>query len=141
MNNQQAWQLVFLGAMALAIVVMAAIQVGAVIYAIRLARRAERLVSQVEREIMPIMSRLTIISDDAARATSLAVAQVERADRLFADISQRVERAMVLIETTLAAPAREAVAIISGIRAALAALRGSHGSARSADDEDALFIG
>lgn len=139
--NTQTWQLVFLGSTALAVVVMAAIQVGAVIYAVRLARRAERLVSQIEQEIVPIISRLAVISDDAARATSLAVAQVERADRLFADLSQRVERIMVLIETTLTGPAREGMAIISGIKAALAALRGPRGRARSADDEDALFIG
>lgn len=141
MNSAQGWQLVFLGATALAVVVMAGIQVGAVIYAMRLARRAESLVSRIENEVVPLMNRLTAIGDEAARATSLAVAQVERADRLFADLCVRIDRLMALVEATLAAPAREAMAIFTGIQAALAALRGVSGAARSADDEDALFIG
>ena len=138
------WTLGFLGAIAVATVLMAAIQVGAVIYASRLARKVQRISEQVEAEIKPLFTTLNQISVDAARAASLAAAQVERADRLFADVSLRVEQTVTALQNSIVAPARQGVALINGIRAALAALRAfrNHARARSrSEDEDALFIG
>ncbi len=140
------WAQVFLGAIAVAAVLMAIIQIGAVVYAGRLARRVDRLADQVEQEIRPLFATLTAITRDAARATSLAATQVERADRLMTDFSQRAEQTMTAVQSAVVAPARHGLAIMGGVRAALAALReprerpASTTSARGEEDDDALFI-
>ena len=141
------WSTVFLGIIALAVSVMAAIQVGIVIYGGRLARRVDALTTQVEREIKPLLVHLTTIGEEAARASTLAAAQVERVDRLFADVSLRVEETAHAVQSAIVAPAREGLALISGVRAAFDAVRGmrqaSSAPARAAshDDDDPLFIG
>lgn len=139
------WAEIFLGAIALATVVMAAIQVGAILYAGRLAMRVDRMIDRVEQELRPLFATLTTISQDAARATALAVTQVERADHLMADFTQRAEQTMALVQHAVVTPARHGVAIFGGIRAALAALLEVRSKAAPAgrgrsDEEDALFI-
>jgi len=141
------WSTVFLGVIALAVTVMAAIQVGIVVYGGKLARRVDALTTQVEREIKPLLAHLTTIGEEAARASTLAAAQVERVDRLFADVSLRVEETAHAVQSAIVAPAREGLALISGVRAAFDAIRGTRqGSAAPSratahDDEDPLFIG
>jgi len=140
------WTPIFLGVIAVAVAVMAAIQVGAIIYGARLAQRVDRLTSQVEGELKPVLSNLQTVSAEAARASALAAAQVERADRLFADVSRRVEEAVTVVQEAVVTPAREGLAIVAGLRAAIGSLRESRDallgrrSSRS-DDEDPLFIG
>ena len=87
-----SWSLVFLGAIALATLTMAVVQVGIIVYAARLARRVGRLADQVEQDLKPLLDRLNEMSGEAARASSLAVAQVERADQLFAHFAAPIER-------------------------------------------------
>jgi hypothetical protein len=62
---------VFLGVIAVAVLVMAAIQVAAVVVALRLARRIDRFADRVEQDIRPIVASLQALTADAARATSL----------------------------------------------------------------------
>ena len=62
---------VFLGIIAVAVLIMAAIQVAAVIVAVRLARRVDRFADRVERDIRPIVASLQALTADAARATSV----------------------------------------------------------------------
>ena len=138
-----AWSEFFLGVIALATLAMAVVQVGVLVAAGLLARRVSRLVSQVELEIKPIFAHLNVIGRDASRAAALATAQVERVDRMFADLAQRLEHTMGVVQATLAIPAGEGRAIVSGVRAALHALReGRRGRMRRprGEDEDALFI-
>jgi hypothetical protein len=135
--------IVFLGVIALATLVTAGVQVGVVIFALRLAKRVDALASQVEHEIRPLVANLTEVSQNGVRASSLAAAQVERADRLFADLTRRVDETITLVQTAIIGPAREGRAIISAVRAAVAAfreLRAARARARI-EDEDALFIG
>jgi hypothetical protein len=134
---------IFLGVIALATLVMAAIQVGAIVFAARVAKRLDRLADQVEHEIKPLLVNLTEVSQNAVRASLLAAAQVERADRLFANVTERVDETFTLVQTAIIAPAREGRAIISAVRAAVAAFRQLRAArARSRmEDEDALFIG
>lgn len=141
MNSDAA--IVFLGVIALATLVMAGVQVGVVVFALRLAKRVDALANQVEHEIKPLVANLTEVSQNAVRASSLAAAQVERADRLFADLTRRVDETITLVQTAIIGPAREGRAIISAVRAAVAAfreLRAARARAR-VEDEDALFIG
>ena len=85
------WGGVFLGVIALAVTVMAVVQVGVIVFGARLARRVEQLVVQIDRDIKPLVANLNVMSQEAARAAELATAQVQRVDQLFGDIASRVE--------------------------------------------------
>jgi len=62
---------VFLGIIAVAVLVMAAIQVAAVVIAARLARRLDRFADRLEQDIRPVVASLQALTADAARATSV----------------------------------------------------------------------
>src|SRR5688500_16227684 len=98
---------------------MATIQVGAIVFASRLARRVERLTAQVEQDIRPLIGRLTDISNEAARTAALAAIQMERIDTLVADLSVRVEQTVTVVQNAIIAPAREGFALFSAVRAAV----------------------
>ena len=136
---------VFLGVIAFAVLVMAAIQVGAVVAAARLAKRVDRLAAQIERDIRPVVQNLNAMTSEAARAAALATTQVERADQMFAELAHRVDFTLNALQTRVFGPAREGVALLAGLRAALAAFRDLRESGRrrpsAVDEEDALFIG
>ena len=135
-----------LGAIATATMVMAAVQVGVIIYGARLARRVNRLVTLIEQDIQPMVKRMQSMSGDVARATSLAVAQVERADKIFSQAAGRLEHLMTIAQDALVEPARQGLALFQGLRAGLVALCGvANRQARQTEpmreDEDTLFIG
>jgi len=141
------WTPVFLGIIAVSVLVMAAIQVGAVIAGARLAQRVNKLADQIQQEVRPLSAHLQTVAAEAARASTLAAQQVERADRLFADVSQRVEETVTLMQEAVVQPARQGMAVMAGFKAVIATLRGlrqqpSRGKAvRPDDEEDSLFIG
>jgi hypothetical protein len=112
------WATVFLAAIALATGVMALIQVGVIIYGARLAHRVNKLADRVEREIDPVMGRVTEMSADASRATKLAVAQVERADEMMARLSKRANETMDLAQQVLVVPAQRGLALFDSLREA-----------------------
>lgn len=61
----------FLGVIAAGVLVMAAIQVAAVVVAARLARRVDRFAGRLEEDLRPIVTGLQALTEDAARATSV----------------------------------------------------------------------
>jgi len=138
------WADVFLGIIAVATLAMAIVQIGMIVAAGRLARRVDTLAKQIEREVQPLFDHFNSIGRDASRAAALAAAQVERADRLFADVATRVEHALNNVQGKLGAPAREGRAFLSALKAAFRAIRDIRREGRSrqgrGDDEDALFI-
>jgi len=136
------WATVFLGVIAVATLATAIVQVGMLVAASRLARRAERLIDLVEHEVRPILGHLNAIGRDASRAASVATAQVERVDRMFATLAERLEQTLDTLQTTVTKPAREVAALVAGLRAAFSFIRDfKAGRARSrADEEDTLFI-
>jgi len=136
------WAELFLGVIAAATLVTAIAQVGVLVAAGMLARRIERLTDKIDRELTPFFEHVNAIGRDASRAASLAAAQVERADRLFVDLVQRVERLMNTVQVAVSGTAREGTAILAGVRAALTAIREMRARrARArAEDEDGLFI-
>ena len=136
------WATVFLGIIALAMLATAIVQVGVLVAAGRLARRLTRLVDDAERQLVPIVAHLNTMAQDASRAASVASAQVDRVDRLFADVFARIEQGLDALQSSLAVPAREGRAVLSAVTAALEVLRdGRRGRRRTrADEEDALFI-
>lgn len=136
---------VLLGVIAASTLVMAAIQIAMAVHASRLARRVDALGRQLEQDIRPLVTRAATVAENAARATSLAVAQVERADRLLAGLSGRVEETAAVIQGTLLAPAREGRALLAGLGATIGAFRelrqADRARAARRDDDDPLFIG
>ncbi len=141
------WTPVFLGIIAVSVLVMAAIQVGAAIAGARLAQRVNKLADQIQQEVRPLSAHLQTVAAEAARASTLAAQQVERADRLFAEVSDRVEETVALVQEAVVMPARQSMAVVAGFKAVIATLRGlRHQPPRSKavrpdDEEDSLFIG
>ena len=139
------WAEVSLGVIAVATLVMALLQVGAVIALLRMARQAQQTLASVQQEVRPLVARANAIADDAARTAALASAQAQKIDRLVTDLSRRVEETAAILQEAIITPAREGMAIVAAIRAGLAALRGLRDLAprggRHAEEEDPLFIG
>jgi len=136
------WAGLFLGVIALATLATAVVQIAVIIAAGRLARRIERLTDRVEQEMKPMVGHLHAVSRDASRVSSLATAQAERLDRALGDMGGRLNEALSALQASAAGTAREGAAVLSGIRATLAALkdRGPGRSRSQAEEEDALFI-
>jgi hypothetical protein len=137
----------FLGVIAAAVVLMSAVQVTLVFYGARLAHRVNRLVDKIEKDIEPALNRVNVASGDVTRATSLAVAQLERVDQLFARFTDRFEHLMNVSQDAVVEPLRRSVALVAGLRAAVTALRdaatgkGDEASEAVAEDQEPLFIG
>ena len=138
------WSEVFLGVIAVATLSIAVAQVGIFVAAGLLARRLSKLVDRVEDEMKPMFGHLDAIGRDAARATALAVAQVERADRLIASLAGRLEQTASTVQTTIGSSARQGQALFSAFRAAFDVIREFRQRSRRRqgrnEDEDALFI-
>jgi hypothetical protein len=140
-----SWSEAFLAVIAVATLVMALIQVGAIVVAIRLGQQARQALEAVQQEIRPLAARVSAIADEASRTAALATAQAQKVDRLVTDLSRRVEETAAVVQEAIVAPAREGLALVAAVKAGLGALRGlrdrqpRHG--RTADEEDPLFIG
>jgi len=135
----------YLAVIAVAVAVMAVIQVAAIIVAMRAVRRVGDAVSRLEGDLRPIVANLKSMSVDAARTASIASAQAQRAEQLIGDLTARVNSTAAVVEQTVIGPAREAYAVVQGLLAALSAFRqGAPSTARrhaSTEEEDSLFIG
>jgi hypothetical protein len=135
---------VFLGIIAAATLLLAVVQVGFIVYGWTVVRRVSRMLDQIEREVKPVLGNLSAMARDAARASALAMVQVERVDRVFTDLASRIEETATTVQRAIITPIREGAAVMSGLKAALAVLKAvatrQNAPGRSEDD-DALFIG
>jgi hypothetical protein len=140
-----AWSDVFLGVIALATLVMAVVQVGAIVAALRLARQAQQVMTSMQQEVRPLIAHANAIAEEASRTVALATAQAHRIDLVVTDLSRRTEETAAILQEAIITPAREGMAIVAALKAGFGALRGfrelapRHG--RHADEEDPLFIG
>jgi hypothetical protein len=138
------WGELFLGVIAVATLTTSIILVALLVAAGRLARKIERLADKLERELEPAFTHVNAIARDAARAASIATAQVERVDRLFNDVAQRVDESLDVFQAIVTGPLRQGGAIASALtalRTVLSVIRDARGGRRSGqEDEDALFI-
>jgi hypothetical protein len=134
---------VLLGLIALATLAMAAVQVGLVIVAVRLARQVQDLRASLDGEIRPLILNLSAASNNVVQATELAVAQIQRVDRLFGDLAHRLDDATRLVQATLLAPLREGRALLAAVGAALGAMTDMRPVREEPllTDDDPLFIG
>lgn len=138
------WSAVFLGIIAVATLVMALIQVGAIVFAARLAAQLQQLASTVQQDIQPLIARANAIAEEASRTATMATAQAQKIDRLVTDLTRRVDETSLVIQEAIITPAREGLAIVAAVKAGLTALRGFRdlrGRPGRVEDEDALFIG
>jgi hypothetical protein len=139
------WSDLFLGVIAAATLLMALVQVGAVITALRLARQAQQAIQSVHQDVKPLLARAQSITEEASRTVALATAQAQKVDLLITDLSQRVDETAAVLQHAIMTPAREGLAIVAAVKAALAALRGMRElgtrNGRHAEEEDPLFIG
>jgi hypothetical protein len=138
------WSDVFLGVIALATLIMAFIQVGAILFAARLGRQVQQLVTTVQQDLRPLIARANGIAEEASKTATLATAQAQKIDRLLTDLTRRVDETSAIVQQAIIAPAREGLALVAALRAGFAALRSMRDArARSGgvEDEDALFIG
>jgi ribosomal protein L17 len=138
------WSDVFLGTIAVATLLMALIQVGAIIAILRLARQAQRTMTELQRDVKPLIAKATEVAAEASRTATIATAQAEKIDRLLTDVAQRVDQTAGIVQQAIITPAREGMAIIAALKAGLSALQGFRERprhSRTADEEDPLFIG
>jgi hypothetical protein len=139
------WSNVFLATIAVATLIMALIQIGAIIAALRLARQAQQMIQSVHQDVRPLIARAHAIAEEASRTVALATAQAQKVDRLITDVSRRVDETAGVLQEAIITPAREGLAIVAAVKAGLGALRGlrdtQHRHGRQAEDEDPLFIG
>lgn len=138
----------YLAIIALAVVVMALVQVGAIFAGLRLAKRVDQLARQLEQDIKPLIANLTAMSQEAARAAVVAARGVDRLERLFDDMAYRVDETLAAAQQFVAGPARTGMAIVQGVQALFAALRGMREASRrrhavrtGIEEEESLFIG
>lgn len=133
----------WLAVIAVATLLIAIVQVGVLVVAGLLARRVAKLTQNLEQQVQPFFGHLDTIGREASKAAVLATMQVERADRLFADVSGRVEQSLDTVQAAMSIPAREGAALLTAFRAAFSAFKNPPPSRRRrsrGDDEDALFI-
>jgi hypothetical protein len=140
------WSEIFLGVIASATLIMAIIQVGAILAALRLTKQAQAMIASVQQDVRPLIARANGIADEATRTVALATAQAEKVDTVVTDLSRRVEETAAVLQEAIITPAREGMAIVAAIRAALGALGGGWRDLRPrhrrpTDEEDPLFIG
>jgi hypothetical protein len=138
------WNETFLGIIAAATVVMALIQIGAIVVLARVATQVRDLMVTVQQDLRPLLGRANAIADEAQKTATLATAQAQKIDRLVTDLTRRVDETSLIIQQAIVTPAREGMALVAGIKAALGALRGLRdlrSRTGTVDDEDALFIG
>jgi hypothetical protein len=135
---------VFLGIIALATLVMALIQVGAIIFAARLGLRLQQVMTTIQDEVRPLIARANTVAEEASKTAALASSQAQKIDALVTDLTRRVEETSVVVQQAVVTPARETLALVAGLKAGLAALKGLRdfrGRTGRVEEEDPLFIG
>jgi len=133
-----------LGVIAAATTIMALVQIGALIMLARVATQIRDIASTIQQDLRPLIARANAIADEAHKTATLASAQAQKFDRLVTDLTQRVDETSMVIQEAILTPAREGMAIVAGLKAAIGALRGFRdlrGRSSRVDDDDALFIG
>ena len=133
----------FLGIIAVSVMLMALLQLGAVLFLALYAKRIMRITEDLQREIKPLVAKVTAIADEAQRATALAAKQVERIDVLVGDVTRRVHETTSAIQSVVTSPVRQGTVVVSALRGILTALLTSNPDRRFERDEeeDALFVG
>ena len=92
---------VFLGIIAVSVLVMASIQVAAIVFAARAARRVGEAMARLEEEMRPIVANLRIVSADAVRISSAAAAQAEQVEQVLTRLRERLDALMQAVQDAI----------------------------------------
>ena len=140
-----SWSEIFLGVIALATLIMAVIQVGAIIAGARIAGQAQKALATVQQDIGPLIAKANAVAEEASRTAAIATAQAQKVDVLITDLSQRAEYTAAIVQEAIITPAREGIALAAALKATLGALGRGRDTRprhrRQAEEEDPLFIG
>ncbi|MEX2273340.1 MAG: hypothetical protein WD690_17850 [Vicinamibacterales bacterium] len=133
----------FLGIIAVSVLLMAVLQLAAILFLARYARRLMGITEDLQREMRPLLAKVSAIADEAQRAAALATKQVERVDALVGDLSRRIHETTRAIQSIVTGPVRQGSMVVSALRGVIAALLTSRPARRfdRDDEDDALFVG
>jgi uncharacterized protein YoxC len=133
---------VWLGVIAIAVLVMAIAQVAVLLKLSQAAKETSQATRDLRRELTPLIAKAHKIADDATRVSALALAQMERVDHVLSTTIQKIDDTVSTVQSAIISPVRQGSALIAGVKAALAVFRARQDRGRyGRDDEDALFIG
>ena len=134
----------FLGVIAVSTLIMAFVQIGAIVAILKVARQTQQTVAELQRDVKPLIAKASTVADEASRTASLVTVQAQKIDHLLTDLTQRFDQTATIVQQAIIGPAREGMAIIAALKAGLMALQGLRDRprhSRTADEEDPLFIG
>ena len=133
---------VWLGVIAIAVLVMAIAQVAVLIKLSQAAKETSEATRDLRRELTPLIAKAHKIADDATRVSTLALAQMERVDHALSTTIQKIDDTVSTVQSAIIGPVKQGAALMAGVKAALAVFRARQDRGRyGRDDEDALFIG
>jgi len=133
---------VWLGVIAVAVLVMAVAQVAVLIRLSQVAKDTSTAARDLRRELTPLIEKANRIADDAGRVSALALAQMERVDQALSSTMRKIDDTVAVVQSAIIGPVRQGTALVAGVRAALAVFKARQDRGRyGRDDEDALFIG
>jgi ElaB/YqjD/DUF883 family membrane-anchored ribosome-binding protein len=92
---------VFLGIIAAAVLVMAVIQVAAVVYAARAARRVGDAMTRLQEDVRPLVANLKTVAADAARISAVAAAQAEQAEQVITRLRDQIDNLLQAVQEAI----------------------------------------
>lgn len=140
------WQVIFLGVMAVSLVLMAVAQLVVALALVKAVKKVSDSVDQLQRDIRPVLDKAVKIADDASRVASLALVQAERLNTLMASSAARVDETFQVVQRAITEPIRHGSALFAAMRAAFSVVRSwqarpSAAAATMSEDDDPLFVG
>jgi hypothetical protein len=139
------WQVVFLGVMAVSLVLMAAAQLVVALALVKAVKKVSDSVEQLQRDIRPVLDKAAKIADDASRVASLALLQAERLDALMKSSAARIDETFQVVQRAIIEPMRQGSALFAALRAAFSVVRAWQtrpaAAAAAGEDDDPLFVG
>jgi hypothetical protein len=139
-----SWSETFLGVIAVATLLMSLVQIGAIVAILGIVRKGQETLTDLQRDVKPLIAKTTAIAEEASRTATVATIQAEKIDRLLTDLAKRIDETAGIVQQAIITPAREGMAIVAALKAGLTALQGFRERprhSRTADEEDPLFIG
>ncbi len=118
------WSELSLAVIAVATGVMALAQICVFVYVARLSRRITRVADLMERELDPVLGKVQESCADAAKAVSLVLTVVERANQInevVIGLARRADETLDMAQKAIVTPARRGLALIEGLKAIFSA--------------------
>jgi hypothetical protein len=135
------WQVVWIAVIAICTLILTTIQIVLLLRVAKLAQQAASAIEELRQEFKPLIGKVHKIADDASRATSLALVQIERVDRLLTATAERVDDAVDVVRSAVSAPLKSGSAVLGIFRAAMAIVGEWRKNRARREDEDAMFVG